>query len=97
MNEPTTHGMLQAMTRYLATYGAYCELLALPDEPSLLDAEQRSLRQRRYVQAGDPLRRDGLKRDLERAYSMYRVSDAGRLGGSIVSVRRYVLEGLNER
>lgn len=63
-------------------YDALVTLLGLPDPPEL------PKRGRRYVYAGDPLRRDRLKRDLERAWVRWRMQEAGKEDAAIVCVRR---------
>lgn len=63
-------------------YDAYCALLDLPDLPCL------PARTRRYLCAGDPLRKERLKLEFERAYLRHRKADYGTERAEIVSVRR---------
>ena len=58
-------------------------LLAQPDEPCL-----RGRRGYRLCYAGDPTRKDLLKRDFARAWLTHRSQDAGKDEGEIVSIRR---------
>ena len=62
-------------------YDAYCALRDLPD-PADLPA-----RTRRYIFAGDPHRRERLKRELELAWLRHRMAEHGEQA-EIVSVRR---------
>ncbi len=67
------------MRRSHATvHAAYVALLALPDEPCL------PRRGRRYVQAGKRHLREGIKRDLERAWISWRMFEAGKAPSSAV-------------
>jgi hypothetical protein len=63
-------------------YDALVALLALPDPIDL------PARARHYVCAGDPLRRDQLKIECERAYLRHRRAEYGD-ETSIISVRRF--------
>jgi hypothetical protein len=79
------------VTNHVARYDAFCALLALPDDPALPP------RERRDVFAGDPNRRETLKRAAERAYLRWRHLDAGRDESAVVSVRRGVTLKLAQR
>ena len=63
-------------------YEAYVLLLAQPD-PTDLPA-----RGSHYTYAGDPRRRDRLKRELSCAYLRHRIAEAGREETTIGAVRR---------
>ena len=74
------------MTRFEAMRA----LLDLPDDPYLPP------RARRYVQAGDPLRRDAIKLNLERAWLRHRAQQLGE-EAEIVSVRRTPIRLVRKR
>ncbi len=69
------------MKKRFDVLAAYRALLAQPDPPDLPH------RGRRYLCAGDVLRQDALKRDLERAWVRHRMLDHGE-EARIVSLRR---------
>lgn len=71
-------------------YDAYRELLSRPDLPCL------PARLLAWKFAGDPARREALKRDLARAYVEHRKS-AFKDEGSIISVRRSPLRLVQKR
>ena len=78
------------MDRRVERYDAYRALLAKEDPPGL------PRRARRYLLAGDPLKRDRIKLELERAYVRHRMLDAGH-EAVIVSVRRMPLRLVRRR
>jgi hypothetical protein len=74
--------VIMPSSRAMDRYDALVTLLARPDLPCL------PKRGRRYVYAGDPRRRERLKRDLAAAYLAYRRRDYVGDEGQIVCVRR---------
>lgn len=62
---------------------AVLALMRIPDPPDI-----RGQRKFRYIRGGDKLRQPQLKIDLEACYIRHRMIDAGRDGGSVISVRR---------